>query len=102
MGKVSIVKSARAPSDAEVAGLVKKAVDLVGGIKSFVKKGDVVALKPNQPNQRTPAPSMSVGVIPATAVCKARKSSSGILGAYSALTASLRLEMPRWERSPMN
>ncbi len=47
MGKVSIVKSAKAPRDSEVAGLVKKAVDLVGGIKSVVKKGDVVALKPN-------------------------------------------------------
>ena len=47
MGKVSIVKSEEAPRDEEVAGLVKKAVDLVGGIESVVKKGDIVALKPN-------------------------------------------------------
>jgi uncharacterized protein (DUF362 family) len=47
MGKVSIAKSEEAPRDEEVAGLVKKTVDLVGGIESVVKKGDIVALKPN-------------------------------------------------------
>ena len=58
MGKVSIVKSARAPSDVEVAGLVKKAVDLVGGINSVVKKGDVVALKPNVVTGRVSKPGV--------------------------------------------
>ncbi len=58
MGKVSIVKSAKAPSDVEVAGLVKKAVDLVGGIKSVVKKGDVVALKPNVVTGRVSKPGV--------------------------------------------
>jgi hypothetical protein len=42
MSKVSLVKSAKAPRDAEVAGLVKKAVDQLGGIGSVVKKGDIV------------------------------------------------------------
>jgi uncharacterized protein (DUF362 family) len=58
MGKVSIVKSAKAPRDAEVAGLVKKAVDLVGGIGSVVKKGDVVALKPNVVTGRVSKPGV--------------------------------------------
>ncbi len=58
MGKVSIVRSAGAPSDAEVAALVKKAVDLVGGIKSVVKKGDVVALKPNVVTGRVSKPGV--------------------------------------------
>jgi uncharacterized protein (DUF362 family) len=47
MGKVSIVKNAKAPRDSDILKLVKKAIDLVGGLESVVKKGDVVALKPN-------------------------------------------------------
>jgi uncharacterized protein (DUF362 family) len=58
MGKVSIVKSTKAPRDAEVTGLVKEAVDLVGGIGSVVKKGDVVALKPNVVTGRVSKPGV--------------------------------------------
>jgi uncharacterized protein (DUF362 family) len=47
MGKVSIVKNAKTPRDSDIPKLVKKAIDLVGGMESVVKKGDVVALKPN-------------------------------------------------------
>lgn len=47
MSKVSVVRSKGKPSDKEVYDLVKKSIDLLGGIKEFVKKGDTVALKPN-------------------------------------------------------
>jgi uncharacterized protein (DUF362 family) len=58
MGKVSIVKSDKSPRNAEVAGLVKKSIDLVGGIGSVVKKGDVVALKPNIVTGRVSKPGV--------------------------------------------
>jgi uncharacterized protein (DUF362 family) len=58
MGIVSIVRSARAPKDSEVKGLVKKSIDLVGGLKSVVKKGDVVALKPNVVTGRVTKPGV--------------------------------------------
>lgn len=47
MGKVSIVRSQSPPKDFKVKEMVKKAIDLVGGINSVVKKGVTVALKPN-------------------------------------------------------
>ncbi|MBT3284006.1 DUF362 domain-containing protein [Candidatus Bathyarchaeota archaeon] len=47
MSKVSVVRRKRKPSDIEVFDLVKESIDLLGGIKTFVKKGDIVALKPN-------------------------------------------------------
>jgi len=47
MSKVSVVRSKGKPSDKEVYDLVKKSIDLLGGIEKFVKKGDTVALKPN-------------------------------------------------------
>ena len=45
--KVSIVKGEKSPSPAEVLEMVKKAVDLLGGMTDIVKEGDTVALKPN-------------------------------------------------------
>ncbi len=48
---VSIVKSKITPpetiEEVEIAGMVKEAVDLVGGIGRFVKPGQTVAIKPN-------------------------------------------------------
>jgi len=47
MPKVSIVKGPGTPNQEEILGMVRRAVDLVGGMGSIVKKGDTVALKPN-------------------------------------------------------
>jgi len=47
MPKVSIVKGLGAPNQEEVLEMVRRAVDLVGGMGSIVKKGNTVALKPN-------------------------------------------------------
>ncbi len=47
MPKVSIVRGTKEPDAEAVLGLVRRAVDLVGGIDSVVAKGDTVALKPN-------------------------------------------------------
>ena len=58
MGRVSIVRSPKAPMDEEVAGLVKGAIDLIGGIESIVKNGDVVALKPNVVTGRVSKPGV--------------------------------------------
>ncbi len=46
MREVSITKC-RDYDDAKVFDAVKKSVDLIGGIKKFVKPGEVVLLKPN-------------------------------------------------------
>jgi uncharacterized protein (DUF362 family) len=45
--KVSIVKGEKSPSPAEVLEMVRKAVDLLGGMNDIVEEGDTVALKPN-------------------------------------------------------
>src|SRR5512136_525223 len=58
MGRVSIVRSATAPKDSEIKGLVKKSIDLVGGLTSVVKKGNVVALKPNVVTGRVSRPGV--------------------------------------------
>ena len=47
MPKVSIVKGPKEPDAEAVLGMVRRAIDLVGGIDSVVAKGDTVALKPN-------------------------------------------------------
>jgi uncharacterized protein (DUF362 family) len=47
MSRVSVVRNKSKPSDEEVFVLVKKSIDLLGGIEEFVKKDDRVALKPN-------------------------------------------------------
>ena len=47
MSKVSVVRSRDKPTDQEIYGLVKKSIDLLGGIQKYVKPGDTVALKPN-------------------------------------------------------
>ncbi len=59
MSKVSIVKSPGKPSEEEVYGLVKKSVDLVGGIESVVKPGQTVALKPNVVTGRVTTPGVT-------------------------------------------
>jgi len=47
LSRVAVVRNNGKPSDEQVFDLVKKAVEHMGGIKSIVKKGDTVALKPN-------------------------------------------------------
>ena len=58
MAKVSIVRSKAKPRDTQVYGIVKKAVDLVGGIGSVVKPGQAVALKPNVVTGRVTGPGV--------------------------------------------
>jgi len=59
MGKVSIVRSRAKPRDGQVYGMVKKAVDLLGGIGSIVMPGQTVALKPNVVTGRVTAPGVT-------------------------------------------
>ena len=47
MPRVSIVKGPKAPDSQAILGMVKRAVDLVGGMGGIVSRGDTVALKPN-------------------------------------------------------
>ncbi|MBS7631189.1 DUF362 domain-containing protein [Candidatus Bathyarchaeota archaeon] len=47
MHRVSIVRGGRAPSPASVESMVRDSIELLGGIKDFIKPGDTVALKPN-------------------------------------------------------
>ena len=47
MSRVAVIRNKTKPSDQDVYTMVKKAVDHLGGIKSIVKEGDKVALKPN-------------------------------------------------------
>jgi uncharacterized protein (DUF362 family) len=59
MSRVSIVKSPGKPSEEQVYNMVKKSVDLVGGIESVVKPGQTVALKPNVVTGRVTAPGVT-------------------------------------------
>jgi uncharacterized protein (DUF362 family) len=47
MPRVSIVKGPKAPDSQAVLGMVRRTVDLVGGMGGIVSEGDTVALKPN-------------------------------------------------------
>jgi uncharacterized protein (DUF362 family) len=47
MEKVAIVKGRKSPNESDVIEMVRRAIDLVGGISSIVKPGDKVVLKPN-------------------------------------------------------
>jgi len=47
LSRVAVVRNNGKPSDEQVFDMVKKAVEHVGGIKSIIKKGDTVAIKPN-------------------------------------------------------
>jgi uncharacterized protein (DUF362 family) len=58
MAKVSIVKAKVKPRDDQVYDIVKKAVDLVGGIRSIVNPGQTVALKPNVVTGRVTGPGV--------------------------------------------
>jgi len=59
MKKVAIVKGKASPDLAAVFELVKRAVDLVGGMDSIVGKGDTVALKPNIVTGRLSGPGVT-------------------------------------------
>ncbi len=45
--KVSIIKSDLPVSKTDIDGMLKKSIDLVGGIEKFVKSGQTVVIKPN-------------------------------------------------------
>ena len=47
MPKVAIVKGPRSPDSKAILGMVRRAVDLVGGMGAIVDEGCTVALKPN-------------------------------------------------------
>jgi uncharacterized protein (DUF362 family) len=59
MSKVSVVRSERKPTNEEIYFMVKRAVDLIGGIGSIIRKGDVVALKPNVVTGRVSGPGVT-------------------------------------------
>jgi uncharacterized protein (DUF362 family) len=59
MSRVSIVKSPDKPGEEQVYAMVKKSVDLIGGIGSVVKPGQTVALKPNVVTGRVTAPGVT-------------------------------------------
>jgi len=47
LSRVAVVRNLEKPSDTRVNEMVKEALDKLGGIKSIVREGDTVALKPN-------------------------------------------------------
>ena len=47
LSRVAVVRNLEKPSDTRVNEMVKEAMDKLGGIKSIVREGDTVALKPN-------------------------------------------------------
>jgi uncharacterized protein (DUF362 family) len=47
MPKLSIARGEKQPDSSQVLDLVRKVVNLVGGMGSIVREGDTVALKPN-------------------------------------------------------
>lgn len=55
--KVSIVKGSRNPQQAEIKGMVQKAIELIGGIDDIISKGNRVLIKPNIAYQLTPGES---------------------------------------------
>lgn len=59
MERVSVVKVENEPSHEQINEMVKKAVDLVGGLDSLIKNGDTVALKPNVVTGRITAPGVT-------------------------------------------
>ena len=44
---VSIVRTERSPSYEQIREAVDKAIDLIGGIRDFVRPGQLVLIKPN-------------------------------------------------------
>jgi uncharacterized protein (DUF362 family) len=58
MGKVSIVKASTPPDSEAVQSMVKRAIDLVGGLKDIIHEGDTVALKPNVVTGRVSKPGV--------------------------------------------
>ena len=47
MSRVAVIRNRGSTSNEKVYEMVKEALDHLGGIKSIVKKGDTIALKPN-------------------------------------------------------
>jgi len=45
--KVAVVKGSTEPSDKELDAHVRKAIEMAGGLKDIIKKGDTVIIKPN-------------------------------------------------------
>ena len=68
---VSIVRGTSPLAEKDIHAMVTEALDLIGGIDAFVKKGDTVAIKPNLFAPYPPPVSVDRRVIGAlTALCK--------------------------------
>ena len=78
MTKVSIVRCADYET-ANVFNAVKKAVDLIGGVDSFVKPGMKVLLKPNLLSARPPEDAVDTHPEVVRAVARLVKGAGGIL-----------------------
>ena len=59
MSIVAVVRNEGKPSSEQIYKMVKEAIDYLGGIKSIVKKGDTVALKPNVVTGRVSGPGVT-------------------------------------------
>jgi len=59
LSRVAVVRNEGKPSDEQIYKMVKEAIDYLGGIKSVVKKGNSVALKPNVVTGRLSGPGVT-------------------------------------------
>jgi len=64
---VSIVKSPEKPNEKQIEAAVRKAIELVGGLKDIVSRGDTVIIKPNLVIPQAP----EIGTTTDPRVCKA-------------------------------
>ncbi len=74
--KVSVVKCG---GYADVRGAVEKAVDLIGGIEKFVKKGDKVVIKPNFVSKKKPEEAVTTNPALLRAVIELSEKAGGIV-----------------------
>jgi uncharacterized protein (DUF362 family) len=59
LSRVAVVRNEGKPSGEQIYKMVKEAIDYLGGIKSVVKKGNSVALKPNVVTGRLSGPGVT-------------------------------------------
>jgi uncharacterized protein (DUF362 family) len=64
---VSIVKSPEKPNEKQIEAAVRKAIELVGGLKDIISRGDTVIIKPNLVIPQAP----EIGTTTDPRVCKA-------------------------------
>ena len=64
---VSIVKSPEKPDEKQIEAAVRKAIELVGGLKDIISRGDTAIIKPNLVIPQAP----EIGTTTDPRVCKA-------------------------------